>query len=375
MKKWWVPVAVAGVVALWGVAAVQKLHRSEARARDAMIAAGIDPKEAEARTSDRAMLAHIARAGERKQRYEERMRQVARANAENLAITPVRATPTPDPAEGFEAALAKGDFAGAQRLLAGGGNDALTRLRRGRFYDATGKDKRALEELEAAVAAGGPKRLQAAAQAGLAAAKLRQGDHAAAKAAAEAALALDAWQDDARKTAAEVARREERWQDVIDLLDKHSRSSDDPDFELRLFEAHKALGHQGWADDFLGAAGQKAGDEPHARIRLGLDAPYDRGLGKAAQAYQQAVAAGWNDLELHLLGAETAARRKDWAALKAAADAGSATGARDARLWYWQGRAADARNDSELADAMYAQAKARDPMFDPVAVAWLRARR
>ncbi|MDB5099688.1 MAG: hypothetical protein JWM80_4109, partial [Cyanobacteria bacterium RYN_339] len=298
------------------------------------------------------------------------------AFAQEMAdVHPEKPRATADPAAPIDGLLAKGDLAGAQRLLPNTADDAMSHVRRGRFYDAAGKDKRALEELEGAVAAGGSKIVRAAALTALGNAKLRQGDHAGAKAAAEAALALNWTNNDAYRLAAEVARRDERWQDVITILDKHLHQVEDADLEMRLFEAHKALDHKGWAGEWLDAGALHAGDDPHAKIRVGLSRPYDRGLSMAADAYRAALAAGQNDLELHLLGAETAARRKDPAGLKAAVDAAAATGAKDARVWYWQGRAADARNDSELADAMYTQAKARDPHFDPVALAYLKSRR
>jgi hypothetical protein len=237
----------------------------------------------------------------------------------------------PDLAAGFEPALAHGDLVRARRLVAKAGNDALGQLRRGRLFDATGKDREALQELQQAVALDAPTGIRSMANAALAIAKLRQGDHAGARAAVQAALASGDPSGEARRAQAELDRRE---------------------------------GKQA-----------PAGDGPHGQIRQALATPGAIGAERALAAYRAARGAGWNDLELHLLGCEAAARRQAWRTLEEAVAAASRSGVKDARLWYWQGRAADARNDSELADAMYLQARQRDPQLDPAAVAYLKARR
>jgi hypothetical protein len=181
-----------------GAAVMNKLHKVESRARDAMIQAGATPEQAAAMTSDASVLRQLAGAGDRKRRLEELKAKVAASQAQEMAdVHPERPRATEDPAGAFEHLMAKGDLPAARRLLPNTGDDALSKVRRGRMYDATGKDKLALPELEAAVAAGGSKIVQAAAQTALGEAKLRQGDHAGARAAAEAAIAVNWTNNDA----------------------------------------------------------------------------------------------------------------------------------------------------------------------------------
>ncbi|MDB5101251.1 MAG: hypothetical protein JWM80_5672, partial [Cyanobacteria bacterium RYN_339] len=116
--SWMIPAAIVGVVLFLGLVVVNKIHQGAARAHAAALAAGVSPDRAAEMTSDASILSHIAGSADRKQRAAEIQAKAAAAFAQEMAdVHPEKPRATADPAAPIDGLLAKGDLAGAQRLL------------------------------------------------------------------------------------------------------------------------------------------------------------------------------------------------------------------------------------------------------------------